>query len=59
MGRRDVLGDESNRILARLKDEGVTVDARVEESEFGKFGWIMDPEGNRIELWEPPTTTGG
>jgi len=48
-----------NRILARLKDEGVTVDARVEESEFGKFGWIMDPEGNRIELWEPPTTTGG
>ena len=42
------------RILARLKDEGVTVDARIEESEFGKFGWIVDPEGNRIELWEPP-----
>jgi predicted enzyme related to lactoylglutathione lyase len=47
------------RILARLKDEGVTVDAHIEESEFGKFGWILDPEGNRIELWEPPTTTGG
>ena len=42
------------RILARLKDEGVTVEPRVEESEFGKFGWILDPEGNRIELWEPP-----
>jgi len=41
-------------ILARLKDEGVTVDAHVEESEFGKYGWILDPEGNRIELWEPP-----
>jgi predicted enzyme related to lactoylglutathione lyase len=42
------------RILARLKNEGVTVDARTEESEFGTFGWILDPEGNRIELWEPP-----
>jgi len=29
---------------------------RTEESEFGKFGWIVDPEGNRIELWEPPAT---
>jgi predicted enzyme related to lactoylglutathione lyase len=44
------------RILARLRAEGVTVDARTEESEFGKFGWIVDPEGNRVELWE---TTGG
>jgi predicted enzyme related to lactoylglutathione lyase len=26
----------------------------VEEYEYGKFGWIMDPEGNRVELWEPP-----
>lgn len=43
-------------ILTRLRAEGVTVDARTEESEFGKFGWIVDPEGNRVELWEP---TGG
>jgi hypothetical protein len=26
----------------------------MEQSEHGKFGWVMDPEGNRIELWEPP-----
>ena len=26
----------------------------VEESDFGKFGWVMDPEGNKVELWEPP-----
>ncbi len=26
---------------------------RIEEYEYGKFAWIMDPEGNRIELWEP------
>jgi catechol 2,3-dioxygenase-like lactoylglutathione lyase family enzyme len=41
-------------VLAALRVEGCAVDDRVEESEFGKFGWVMDPEGNRIELWEPP-----
>jgi len=41
-------------LLAQLRTEGVDVDPRVEESEFGKFGWVMDPEGNRVELWEPP-----
>ena len=42
------------RVRAELKREGVWVDEKMEESEFGKFGWIMDPEGHRIELWEPP-----
>lgn len=41
-------------LVARLREEGVTVDPKIEEHEYGKFGWIMDPEGNRIELWEPP-----
>ena len=41
-------------VLDVLRSEGCTVDDRIEESEFGKFGWVMDPEGNRIELWEPP-----
>jgi catechol 2,3-dioxygenase-like lactoylglutathione lyase family enzyme len=41
-------------LLSVLRAEGCTVDPKVEESEFGKFGWVMDPEGNRIELWEPP-----
>ena len=41
-------------VLALLREEGVTVDEKIEESEYGRFGWIMDPEGNRIELWEPP-----
>lgn len=41
--------------LAELRAKGVPVDERVEESEFGRFGWITDPEGNRIELWEPPS----
>jgi len=41
-------------VLAALRDEGVKADRRVEDTEYGRFGWITDPEGNRIELWEPP-----
>src|SRR4029077_2461823 len=42
-----------DRMLAQLKAAGVEVDPRIEEMEFGRFGWVMDPEGHRIELWEP------
>lgn len=40
-------------MLAQLRAEGCTVVDRVEEMEFGRFGWVIDPEGNKIELWEP------
>ena len=46
--------DDLHGLLEKLKAEGVTVDPKAEEAEYGKFGWITDPEGNRIELWEPP-----
>ena len=46
--------DDLEAFLARLRDEGCKVDDRTEVSEFGRFGWVMDPESNRIELWEPP-----
>ncbi len=42
-----------HELLATLKEEGVTVVGKVEEYDYGKFGWIIDPEGNKIELWEP------
>ena len=45
--------DDLHEMLKTLKEEGVWVDPKVDEAEYGKFGWIMDPEGNRIELWEP------
>ena len=41
-------------LLKALKDEGCNVLDKVDESEFGKFGWVIDPEGNKVELWEPP-----
>jgi len=42
-----------DQLLDQLKKESVWVAERTEEYEYGKFGWIMDPEGNKIELWEP------
>lgn len=42
------------QLLETLRKEGVHVEDKVEEYEYGKFGWIMDPDGNKIELWEPP-----
>jgi predicted enzyme related to lactoylglutathione lyase len=41
-------------LLAALRSEGCDVLDAVEESEFGRFGWVVDPEGNKVELWEPP-----
>ena len=45
------------KMLAQLKRAGVWIDpkSQTQDSEYGKFAWIKDGEGNRIELWEPPT----
>ena len=47
--------DDLDRVLAELRDEGVKVMDATEDSEYGKFGWVVDPEGNKVELWQPPT----
>ncbi len=41
-------------LLSLLREEGCDVIDRLDESEFGRFGWVLDPEGNKVELWEPP-----
>lgn len=46
--------EDLHALLAQLREEGCAVDDKVDESEFGKFGWVMDPEGNKVELWQPP-----
>ena len=43
-----------DELLKALREEGVVIDPKVEEYDYGKFAWIADPEGNRVELWEPP-----
>jgi predicted enzyme related to lactoylglutathione lyase len=45
--------DDLDGVLDRLIAEGVTVDPKRESYDFGKFGWLTDPEGNRVELWQP------
>jgi predicted enzyme related to lactoylglutathione lyase len=44
-------------LLKLLKEEGVTIVGKMEEYDYGKFGWILDPDGNKIELWEPVDET--
>lgn len=41
-------------LVAALKDEGCDVADRIEASEYGTFAWVVDPEGHKVELWEPP-----
>lgn len=67
-GDTDYMGDMSNRFMAnlrvsdldamleQLRSGGCDVDDKVERNDFGQFGWVTDPEGNRVELWQPPDT---
>jgi catechol 2,3-dioxygenase-like lactoylglutathione lyase family enzyme len=50
--------DDLDALLARLRADGVTVDERTDESEFGRFGCITDPDGMRVELRQPPAAQG-
>jgi predicted enzyme related to lactoylglutathione lyase len=45
--------DDLDGILDKLSAAGVSVDPKREQYEYGRFGWFTDPEGNRVELWEP------
>ncbi|MGA7097969.1 MAG: VOC family protein [Acidimicrobiia bacterium] len=61
----DYMGPEENRwminyrvddlasLLGQLRAKGVMVEEQTMEDENGKFGWCWDPEGNKVELWEP------
>lgn len=42
-----------DELLRTLEAEGVEIDPKREDYDYGRFAWLMDPEGNRIELWEP------
>jgi predicted enzyme related to lactoylglutathione lyase len=45
--------DKLDELLEHLKQNGVEIQKGPEAAENGKFAWIMDPDGNKIELWEP------
>jgi predicted enzyme related to lactoylglutathione lyase len=46
--------DDLDAILAKLAANGARIDPKREDHEYGRFAWIFDPDGNKIELWEPP-----
>lgn len=46
--------DNLDAALANVPAEGCEVIHEKEEHDFGRFGWFIDPDGNRVELWEPP-----
>jgi predicted enzyme related to lactoylglutathione lyase len=46
--------DDLHALIDALHAEGCNVLEKIEESEYGKFAWVVDPEGNKVELWEPP-----
>lgn len=45
--------DDLDAFLAKLDPQSVTIDPKREDHEYGRFAWIYDPEGNKIELWQP------
>jgi predicted enzyme related to lactoylglutathione lyase len=45
--------DDLDAVLSRLTKAGVAVDQKRDSYDFGRFGWFTDPEGNRVELWQP------
>jgi predicted enzyme related to lactoylglutathione lyase len=46
--------DDLNAVLEKLPAAGVSLDAKREEHDYGRFGWFTDPEGDKVELWQPP-----
>ena len=45
--------DDLDAFLAKCQTAGVEVDPKREDHEYGRFAWIYDPDGNKIELWQP------
>jgi predicted enzyme related to lactoylglutathione lyase len=47
--------EDLDALLARLAENDVRIDPKREDYDYGRFAWIYDPDGNKIELWEPPS----
>lgn len=45
--------DDMDALLDRLEKEGVRIDPKRQDESYGRFAWIYDPDGNKIELWQP------
>ena len=45
---------QKSALVEVLREEGCDVLEKIDDSEYGKFAWVIDPEGNKVELWQPP-----
>lgn len=45
--------DDLDAMLAQLRAAGAVIDDKISDDDNGRFGWFLDPEGNRVELWQP------
>jgi len=48
------LVEDLHALVKVLREEGCNVLEKIDDSEYGTFGWVLDPEGNKVELWQPP-----
>ena len=46
--------EDVRALVEQLKGEGCNVHGKIDASEYGTFAWVIDPEGNKVELWQPP-----
>ena len=46
--------DDLDAVLEKLRAAGADIDTKREDQDYGRFAWFNDPEGNRVELWQPP-----
>ena len=46
--------DDLHALVQVLREEGCNVLDKIDDSEYGTFAWVIDPEGNKVELWQPP-----
>ena len=54
----NVMVDDLDGALARVREGGAQVMEKIEEYDYGRFGWFVDPEGNKVELWQPKPAGG-
>ncbi|MCB1120301.1 MAG: VOC family protein [Verrucomicrobiae bacterium] len=50
----NLMVDDLDEALRQVKEGGAEIIPEKQEYEYGRFGWFIDPEGNRVELWQPP-----
>ncbi len=50
----NLMVDDLDGALAQVKEGGAEIVGDKQEDEYGRFGWFLDPEGNKVELWQPP-----